>query len=113
METLEFYLGGIEKPFTISPWTYSFSGDNINMPACVIGVSYMSDDFGVTILGDSFLREYVTSFNYKDNTMTLAKNAKAPKQTFPSYKQRYMWFIFAVGVIIGGVVFLLFSIKNA
>ena len=112
METLEFHLGGLEKPFTIPPWSYSFSGDNLNMPACVIGVSYMSTDFGVTILGDSFLREYVTSYNYKENTITLAKNIKAPKQTIPSRKSDFVWFSFSVGVIIGAVIFFLFYVKN-
>ena len=82
------------------------------MPACVIGVSYMSADFGITILGDSFLREYVTSHNYKENTMTLAKNVNKPKQTIPSRKPDYVWFSFSVGVLLGAVIFFLFCVKN-
>ena len=78
MKPIKVNLGDDDTIFTIPPWTYSFSGDNVDFPACVIGVSFMAD-FNVTILGDSFLREYVTSFNYKENTITLAKNAKAPK----------------------------------
>jgi len=46
---------------------------------CTVAVSYIDqDDEGVTILGDSFLREFVASFDYQTNEVTLAKSAEAP-----------------------------------
>ena len=79
MEPLNFYLDGLPEPFSIPPWSYSFSGDNINMPACTVAVSISPiEDQPITILGDSFLRQYVTSFNYTENTITLGVNANHP-----------------------------------
>ena len=79
MEPLNFYLDGQSEPFSIPPWAYSFSGDNINMPACTVAVSLSPEGAApITILGDSFLRQYVTSFNYTDNTITLGVNANGP-----------------------------------
>ena len=44
----------------------------------------MPKDYGITILGDSFLREYVASFNYADKTVSLAKSVDAPVAPPPS-----------------------------
>ena len=57
MEPLRFFLDGQAEPFTIPPWAYAYSGDNVNMPACTVAVS-MSPEVAapITILGDSFLR---------------------------------------------------------
>ena len=40
----------------------------------------MNDDYGVAVLGDSFLRQYVASFNYADKTVTLGKSVNAPQK---------------------------------
>ena len=81
MEDLVFTLDGQPNPFRIPPWAYSFSGDNINAAACTVAVSYvpqMEAFDRLTILGDSFLRQYVTSFNYTDNTVKLGVNVNRP-----------------------------------
>ena len=115
MDTLEFHLGGNsnDASFTIPPWSYSFSGDNIDMPACVIAVSHMPGDLGISILGDTFLREYVTSFNYKERTITLGKNALAPKQYFPSTVQKYAWFSCSAATVVGAIMLFLVCVKNS
>ena len=82
MPTLEFSFRGVSKSVTLEPWSYTFSevvidGETVT-PPCTVAVSWLSDDFGLTILGDSFLRQYIASFNYQDNTITLGKSVDAP-----------------------------------
>ena len=56
MEHLEFTLDG--ETFSIPPWAYAFNLDvpTVPLPVCMVGVSYLSGDAGLTILGDPFLR---------------------------------------------------------
>lgn len=50
------------------------SSKNVNT-TCLIAVSYMDDNM---ILGDTFMRNYVTSFDYKNLQVGLALNSYAP-----------------------------------
>ena len=52
--------------YTITPDGYTFSGDNIRKYKCTVAVSFNDDHQGLFILGDTFLRNYVSTFNYKD-----------------------------------------------
>merc|ERR1712157_669335 len=74
---------GASKPITIEPWSYTFSeldiGDGRKTDKCTVAISWMKKDYGITILGDSFLREYVASFNYAEKTVSLAKSVDAPE----------------------------------
>ena len=112
MEPINFEMGG--NTFSIPPWSYSFSGDNVNLPLCTIGVSYFEHDtdMPVIILGDSFLREFVTSYNYEENTITLGKNANAPKQTFPNNRSKVIWFFFSISMVVVSVGMFLLCVKN-
>ena len=57
-------LGG--NVFTITPKGYTFSGDNIFDYRCTVAVSYMSDNSGLYILGDTFLRNFVSTYNFAE-----------------------------------------------
>ena len=115
MEHLEFWLGGETEPFRIPPWAYSFSGDNYGTPACLVAVSFVPQMEGIeqlTILGDSFLRQYVTSFNYTDNTVTLGINANRPVQTYPNVIGQYIWMTICVIAFLGMIVMLCLCIQS-
>ena len=59
-------------------------GDGTINPKCTVAVSYIGDFQGTYILGDTFLRTYIASFNYSDETITLGKNVNAPTKFEPS-----------------------------
>ena len=44
----------------------------------MIGVSFLSDDSNQIILGDIFLRNFVSTFDYKNKKVTLGINVNAP-----------------------------------
>ena len=73
MKSLEFKLGNLH--FSLPPNAYMFSGDNENLPLCNIAISSMDD---VMILGDTFMRNFVTSFDYSTDVISLVANTNAP-----------------------------------
>ena len=56
--------------FTIPPAGYTFDLEG----NCVIAVSYLSDSSNLCILGDTFLRNFVSTFDYKDYGIRLGIN---------------------------------------
>ena len=69
---------------------------------CVLMVSYVSDNQGLYILGDTFLRSFYTTFNFKLNQLQMAVSAKAPegtliKQMIPGW----VCFMYFLAVVIG------------
>ena len=67
-----------ENYYTMPPEAYTFSSDNRYQNKCIVAVSMTSDAGGVYILGDTFLRNFVTTFDYEKNEMRLAININAP-----------------------------------
>ena len=67
--------------YTITPEGYTFSGDNIKKYKCTVAISYSDDHQGLFILGDTFLRNFVSTFSYKNNTIVLGVNVNAPDGT--------------------------------
>lgn len=55
--------------------------ENYNLHACAIAVSYISDSHNMYILGDPFIRNFYTAFDYSTNKIILAVNANAPSGT--------------------------------
>ena len=55
--------------YTITPEGYTFSGDNKKKYKCTVAISYNDDHQGLFILGDTFLRSFVSTFNFKDGTI--------------------------------------------
>ena len=51
-----------------------------------IAVSYLSDNTGLFIMGDTFLRNFVTSFDLSANKMVLGVNVHAPEGTKIEWK---------------------------
>ena len=54
-----------ENYYTLQPEAYTFSQGNRFQKACTVAVSFSDDAGGVFILGDTFLRNFVTTFDYK------------------------------------------------
>ena len=73
LHNLEFEMQGLH--FSLPPSAYIFSMFDASYPGCYVGVSYMDDG---TILGDTFMRNFITSFDYKTGVISLAANPAAP-----------------------------------
>ena len=80
------------------------------MPACLVAVSYMSDN--LIILGDPFLRKYISAFDYENYTVTFGENRDAAVQTYPSNTGNVLWFLFGTMVLAAEVVLLFVCIRN-
>ena len=75
-----------DNHYTISPEGYTFSGDNIKKYLCTVAISYNDDKQGIFILGDTFLRSFVSVFDYNDNSIHLGVNSNAPEGTKIEWK---------------------------
>ena len=82
MPILEFTFAGQTEPIKLGPWAYSFSAvmidDELITNPCTVAITGEDSDVGLNYLGASFLRNYVVSYNFKDNTITLGKSMDAP-----------------------------------
>ena len=81
LEDLTLTLQG--KNFTLRSYQYLVSGDGHVAPKCLVAVSYLSDYEGLYILGDTFLRSYVSTFNYTSEQVLLGASATAPTRLKP------------------------------
>ena len=90
-----------ENHYTLPPEAYSYSKSNIFMKKCTIAVSYTDSSGGVYILGDTFLRNFVTTFDFANGEMLLTQNKYAPTGVSIVYKMSG-WKLFGIiaGVII-------------
>ena len=80
--------------YTIAPAGYMVSND-LGDHKCSIAVSYNSDSSGLYILGDTFLRNYVSTFDYKKGEVRMAVNVNAPTGTSIVYHMGG-WEIFGI-----------------
>lgn len=62
---------------------------------CTVAVSYTSDDGGVYILGDTFLRNFVTTFDFQNQEIQLSISPNAPTNVTVVYHMSG-WKIFAI-----------------
>jgi len=65
--------------YTIMPEGYTLS-DEPDIP-CAIGISSLPNTSNMYVLGEIFMRNFITTFNYKDNTVSFAVNVNAPVGT--------------------------------
>ena len=109
MESLTITLG--ENHYTLPPEAYTFSrGNNHRQKMCTVAISYTDSSSGVYILGDTFLRNFVTTFDYKTSEMRLAINTNAPPGITIEYKMSG-WKIFGlILAAICGVAFIIFLV---
>ena len=96
-----------ENYYTLPPEAYTFSRGNIFQKKCTIAVSYTDSSGGVYILGDTFLRNFVTTFDYESGEMQLTINVNAPAGVSIEYKMSG-WKIF--GIIAGCILFVILVI---
>lgn len=100
-----------ENYYTLPATAYTFPRGNIFQKKCTIAVSYTDSSSGVYILGDTFLRNFVTTFDYKNGSIDLTINVNAPAGITIEYKMSG-WKIFgiilaclaAVGFVIWAIV---------
>jgi hypothetical protein len=59
--------------------------------SCVLMVSFISDSQDIYILGDTFLRNFYTTLDYKNEQVQIAVSAYAPEGT--QIKQVIAWWI--------------------
>lgn len=73
--------------YTLPPEAYTFSRDSSRQKKkCTVAVSMTDDSSGVYILGDTFLRNFVTTFDFANGQMHLAINKNAPAGVKIEYK---------------------------
>lgn len=65
------------------------------MKQCTVAVSYTDESSGVFILGDTFLRNFITIFDYKTGNIELAQTYNTPPGVTVEYKM-HGWKIFAL-----------------
>ena len=86
MPILEFMFEGQSEPVKVEPWVYTVNQmdkeDQSKNGACIVMVASLQTDWNAVLLGDPFLRKYVTSFNYDNNTITFGKNKYSPVNPF-------------------------------
>ena len=103
METLEFTLAG--SKFTLEPWQYAW-----NMPQyCRIGVSALIGS--PYILGDAFLRSYITTFDLTNSQVTIGKSVNAPVKTTPP-NHFWLYLILCIAASVGLIVVILCCCKE-
>lgn len=80
MQDLTIVLGSNE--YTITPEGYSLppETDTGGVP-CIFGISALPDSYGMYILGDVWLRNFIMTLDYVQNTMQFAVNGYAPVGT--------------------------------
>lgn len=66
--------------YTIPPEGYLI--ENTLGHLCVVGISPISDSQGMYILGDVFLRNFYTTFDFGSNDLRLAINANAAQEVY-------------------------------
>ena len=84
MEPLTIVLGN--NHYSMPPEAYMFTGDGVNNNKCTVAISYLADSTGMFILGDTFLRNFVTTFDNDHTQMVLAINTNAPEGVSIEFK---------------------------
>jgi len=79
LQNLTIFLNGNE--YTITPQGYTLSNGDLDGHKCAIAISAMDDSQGLYILGDTFLRNFVSTYDYKKKAVRLAVNINAPVGT--------------------------------
>jgi hypothetical protein len=81
--------------YTIPPQGYMLNNTQIGgvTHKCTIMVGYLSDSQGIYILGDTFLRNFYTTFDLTNNQVQLSVSLNAPKGT-RVYSEKPGWQIF-------------------
>jgi len=104
LQNLSIYLNS--NKYVILPQGYTISNAWDGWP-CVVAVTNNKYSTDMMILGDTFLRNFVVSFDYKKNTVSLAVSANATQGTLAV--QRLSWYdvlliilgcLFAVGFVV-------------
>ena len=63
---------------------------------CLIPVSPLPDSAGLAFLGDTFIRNYYTSFDFDKQTVTFAPNAAHEFGATLNRDESFLFFIFAI-----------------
>ena len=93
--------------YTIPPAGYTLSNGDLDGHACSVAVSYSADSMGLYILGDTFLRNFVSTYDYKANEIRLAVNVNAPDGTIAVAHPSSLNMMYVIG---GGIAALIILI---
>jgi len=64
---------------------------------CAITVNYISDQASMVILGDAFLRNFFTQYDYRDHKVVIGVSTNAPEGTLIDDGQKFTgWQIFGI-----------------
>ena len=96
-----------ENYYTLPPESYTFPQGNFFQKKCTVAISNTDSSGGVMILGDTFLRNFVTTFDYESSKIELTANINASSNIKVEYKMSG-WKIF--GIIVGCLVAVLLII---
>ena len=84
-----------ENYYTLPPAAYTYSTtDSFGLHMCTVGISYSGGSASYR-LGDTFLRNFVTTFDFENRKIRLAINKNAPSGITIEYKMSG-WKIFLI-----------------
>lgn len=80
--------------------SYAYLSEGFNDHKCAVAVSYVGFLSDRYVLGDAFITNYYTTFDYANNTIGLAQNSKGPV----SYQEGLTWWGIMLIILAGLVV---------
>jgi hypothetical protein len=65
--------------YTMPPQAYTMPGESVSPGVkCLVPVTHTPDSSGVALLGDTFLRNFYSTYNFETNKVGLAVNSANP-----------------------------------
>jgi uncharacterized protein YneF (UPF0154 family) len=65
--------------YTMPPQAYTMAGQKVSPGIkCIVPVTHTPDSSGVALLGDTFLRNFYSTYNFETNKVGLAVNSANP-----------------------------------
>lgn len=99
MKNLTIMMDGVQ--YTMPPAAYVLTPNpKMYKEKCLIPVSPLPDSAGLAILGDTFIRNYYTSFDFDKNTVTFAPNAAHEFGAVVEKDESFVVFILLIVVIL-------------
>ena len=84
--------------YSVPPYGYLLQ-DYAEGATCAIAVSYLGILQNQYVLGDTFIKNFYSTFNYETSTIGLAQNANGPVSYAPKIRW-YGWFLIIVAVLL-------------
>lgn len=92
-----------QNEYTIPPEAYTISDGLLGGHACSVAISYSDDAMGLYILGDSFLRSFVSSYDYDNKKIRFAQNKNAYPGTLMVHNPTELNMLLIIGLALGAI----------